>query len=126
MENKFQIEGEQEMAIVRTQLKGRRITYAMIAHNCHKTAGWVGEVLRGNFPHYHAYHMPKNIAVAIERLGIELPERFRWPKTEEEPPTERQLSYLNRLTVNLGTEVNTPTSKKEASELISKLLGNQY
>lgn len=48
--------------------------YADIARSAGVSPGWVGEVLRGHYPHYNANRLPKNIGLALQRFGFDVPE----------------------------------------------------
>lgn len=110
-----------QMALIKEQLKAKKITNITLAYWSNKTPGWVGQVLLGNFPFNGACCMPKNIATAIERGGIELPLCFRWPKATEEAPSERQLGYIAQLFEKAQREPVVPATKAEASALITEL-----
>src|SRR5687767_10286108 len=49
------------MAELRGQVKGRRLSYQIIGARAGKSGGWVGEVLRGNYPYRGGNHLPRNI-----------------------------------------------------------------
>ena len=111
-----------EMALVRSRLKERKISYRRLADYTGKSTGWVGIVLRGGFPYYQAFQMPKNIADAMEKLDVDLPTCFQWPKLDRVPPTPAQLAYIARLSAQMGRESLVPASRQEATELIAELL----
>lgn len=58
---------------LRAQVKASRTTYGDIAFATGKTTGWVGEVLRGNYPHRGACMLPKGIADALAERGFTVP-----------------------------------------------------
>ena len=50
------------------------LSYRWVANIAGVSTGWVGEVLRGNYPHYGACLLPKNIRLALETCGLSVPE----------------------------------------------------
>lgn len=68
------IERKRDMDALRAAVRSSAYTYQTIASRSGKTSGWVGEVLRGNYPYRGAYMLPKNIRIALEQTGFSVPE----------------------------------------------------
>lgn len=67
-------EAKRKLALdkLRTSVKKSRFTYSDIAQSIGVSTGWVGNVLRGNYPSYKAHFLPKNIRVALEKLNFDI------------------------------------------------------
>jgi len=57
---------------LRAEVKASRFTYADIAQSAGVSSGWVGEVLRGNYPYRDACQLPKNIADSLAYHGLKV------------------------------------------------------
>lgn len=58
---------------LKTAVKAKT-NYAAVAQISGNSPGWIGEVLRGNYPYRGGYQLPKNIRVALQLLGFTVPE----------------------------------------------------
>lgn len=62
------------MTQLRDAVKTSGWCYADIAQAAGVGPGWVGKVLRGHYPHYEANKLPRNIRLALQDRGFEVPE----------------------------------------------------
>jgi len=62
------------MAQLRDAVKTSVWCYTDIAQTVGVSSGWIGKVLRGHYPHHDANKLPKNIRVALQNLGFDIPE----------------------------------------------------
>lgn len=67
-------ERRQALDALRASIKNSTFRYADIAACADVSAGWVGEVLRGNYPYSGACLLPKNIRIALEGYRFNIPE----------------------------------------------------
>ena len=67
-------ERKQALDALRSEIKKSPFRYADIAACADTSPGWVGVVLRGNYPYYGACRLPKNIRVALEGYRFTVPE----------------------------------------------------
>lgn len=67
-------ERRQALDALRASIKKSPFRYADIAACADVSANWVGVVMRGNYPHYGACLLPKNIRVALEGYRFNIPE----------------------------------------------------
>ena len=70
-------EQKDDLDALRAAVKKSRHTYGDVAWPIHKSAGWIGEVLRGNYPFYGGCQLPKNIGVRLQDLGFEIPDSLK-------------------------------------------------
>lgn len=67
-------ERQQAMSILRAEVKARKITYRSIAQSSGNSPSWIGVVLRGGYPYVGGNMLPKNIRLALQRNGLNVPE----------------------------------------------------
>lgn len=65
---------QQAMTELRNAVKRSSWRYADIAAGAGVSSSWIGDVLRGNYPHYGANWLPRNIARELVRLGFIVPD----------------------------------------------------
>lgn len=47
------------MRDLKKQLRSAKMTQVQLANNCGKSPGWIGNILRGNYPYYQDYRLPR-------------------------------------------------------------------
>ena len=63
-------ERAEAMGRLRGEVKESRHSYRSIASSCGKSASWIGEVFRGNYPYYGACQLPKYLRVWLQDNGF--------------------------------------------------------
>lgn len=67
-------EREAAMAELRKSIRRSEYSYKSIAGYAGVSQGWVGLVMRGSYPSYRAFLLPKNIRVALAAHGFKVNE----------------------------------------------------
>jgi len=64
------------MEELRANVKKSPYSYSAIASSCGKSQGWIGEVLRGNYPYFNACQLPKYLRVWLQERGFTVDARL--------------------------------------------------
>lgn len=130
---------EREVVItkLRTEVKKRKVTYATIGGAVGKSASWVGEVMRGNYPYYDSCQLPENIADALSQRGFDVPDVLRlfprstrtqadcstadWKRAMETYDRSTAVQYGPRVALGLHQIVVHPSF---GVGFVSEILGN--
>ena len=70
-------EQKAQLDALRNAVKASRFTYYDVAWPIRKTPGWIGEVLRGNYPFYGGCQLPHNIGARLQDLGFVIPDALK-------------------------------------------------
>jgi hypothetical protein len=62
------------MCALRDAVKSSRLTYRMIAYDCRKHPGTIGDMLRGHYPYRGANYLPKYLRVYLQERRFDVPE----------------------------------------------------